>query len=287
VRNQNQNPLQGNRGQEPATIHTTQYSPARRAQPYSPLDKALILAAWGFDVLPLNGKRPYNRHGLKAATTNCVQINHWWKQWPQANCGARPPAWAVVLDIDPRNGGEETWAEINGAPGYPTDTLVTRTGSGGAHIWYRLPYAGSIRGQAGAGIDVKTHAGYLVMPGSIHPDTGQPYTVARWCDPAELPELPSHLRRHVYKPARPARPQLPVNLQHSGDGSHLVKFMENAPDGERNRILYWCARTAMDEGLDVFADLATAAGVAGLEDSEIHQTITSARRAGHTAGGAA
>lgn len=264
-------------------------TPARQSQWYSPLDKALILAAWGFDVLPLNGKRPYNAHGLKEATTDTSQITRWWKQWPHANCGARPPSWAVVLDIDPRNGGEETWDEINGAPGYPypTDTLVVRTGSGGVHIWYRLPYTGSIRGHAGNGIDIKTHAGYLVMPGSIHPDTGQPYTVAHWCNPAQLPELPSHLRRHVYKPVRLARPQPPVNLQYKGDSSHLVTFMENAPDGERNRILYWCARTAIDEGLDVLADLATAASVAGLEDSEIRKTINSARRAGHTTGGAA
>lgn len=242
------------------------------------VDKALRLAAHGLEVGHLDGKRPLTRHGFKDFTTNPMQIRKWWQAYPNANIGARPPKWAVVLDIDPRNGGLATWQRLTGKSTHPTDTLVTLTGSGGWHIWYRLPYAAPIRGHAGEGIDIKACNGYLVMPGSIHPDTGKPYTVANWCSVRRLPELPVLLRKHVYTtPPKPA-PVIPRNLQRkSTTGQYLVDWFADAQPGSRNMMLFWAACRALENGYDILDDLAATAEQIGLPPLEVHRTINSAR----------
>ncbi|HIW95181.1 MAG TPA: bifunctional DNA primase/polymerase [Candidatus Corynebacterium gallistercoris] len=242
------------------------------------VDKALRLAAHGLEVGHLDGKRPLTRHGFKDFTTNPMQIRRWWSQHPTANIGARPPKWTVVLDIDPRNGGLETWQHLTGKSTHPTDTLVTLTGSGGWHIWYRLPYAAPIRGHAGDGIDVKARNGYLVMPGSIHPDTGRAYECVNWCALADLPELPTQLRKHVYTaPPKPA-PVIPRNLQRKTTGAHLVRWLADAQDGSRNLMLFWAACRAVEHGYDILPDLAATAEAIGLPADEVARTITSAKR---------
>lgn len=243
------------------------------------VDKALRLAAHGLEVGHLNGKRPLTPRGFKDFTTDPDQIRKWWQAYPNANIGARPPEWAVVLDIDPRNGGMETWQQLTGKTVHPTDTLVTLTGSGGWHIWYRLPYAAPIRGHAGKGIDVKARNGYLVMPGSTHPDTGQPYEVANWCSLRRLPELPLVLRKHVYTPPPKPAPVIPRNLQRrrAATGEHLVEWLADALPGSRNSMLFWAACRALENGYDVLDALAATAEQIGLPPTEVHRTINSAR----------
>lgn len=242
------------------------------------VDKALRLAAHGLEVGHLDGKRPLTRRGFKDFTTDANQIRKWWRKHPDANIGARPPKWAVVLDIDPRNGGLETWQRLTGTSTHPTDTLVTLTGSGGWHIWYRLPYAAPIRGHAGEGIDIKARNGYLVMPGSIHPDTGKPYTVANWCSLRKLPELPLLLRKHVYTTPPKPKPVIPHNLQRtSTTGQYLVDWLADAQPGSRNSMLFWAACRAFENGYDILDDLAATAEQIGLPPLEVHRTINSAR----------
>lgn len=248
----------------------------RRAWPVSQQHtEAIVWASWGLEIGALNGKAPYTRHGFKDFTTDQDTLNTWWGKWPTANIGARPPAYAVVLDVDVRSGGLESWREITGSAAYPTDTLVTITGTGGAHVWYRLPYTGALNGKAAPGIDVKHHSGYLVMPGSTHPATGELYRCTNWCDPAELPELPHTWRKHVYKPLRPARPVIPVNLRTTNpDG--LVKFVEQLGDGDRNNGLFWAVCVALEDGLDIVDDLAAAGESIGLTATEVQATVRSA-----------
>src|SRR5260370_30372544 len=56
------------------------------------------------------GKHPRTQHGFKDATTDAETIRIWLKKWPTANIAI--PAGAasgwLVLDIDPRNGGNES-----------------------------------------------------------------------------------------------------------------------------------------------------------------------------------
>ncbi|WP_226340168.1 bifunctional DNA primase/polymerase [Corynebacterium sp. 366] len=282
---QKENPRPENRGHTPPragrgtlTTDTTTLHSAQHAEAYA-------LTKWGFEVGALNGKAPYTRHGFKDFTTDERTLERWWRKWPTANIGARPPSWAVVLDVDVRSGGLDSWETITGTPNYPTNTIVTITGTGGAHVWYRLPYTAPLNGVAAPGIDVKHHSGYLVMPGSIHPTTGRKYRCARWCVPEKIPELPHLWRKHVYKPPRPARRAMPVNLQ-AKDIAGLVRFVESLQEGGRNNGLWWAILTALERGHDI-APLVAAGESIGLPATEISAVVRSARARATRRGGEA
>lgn len=154
------------------------------------LNAALAYARLGWAVLPLHsptgkggacscslgkdcgrntGKHPRTARGHIDATTNEQQIRQWWRQWPDANVGIRTGAASglLVLDIDPRNGGDETlekYIEDNGP--LPKSPSV-KTGSNGRHYFYTfVPATKSIPLQGG--IDIKSDGGYVVAPPSRH-----------------------------------------------------------------------------------------------------------------------
>lgn len=236
--------------------------------------EAWKLAEWGFNIGPLNGKIPYTAHGVKDFTTDLDQIEKWWTRWPTANIGARVFKGHVVVDIDPRNGGTDTWAELTDGRHLPA-TLTTRTGSGGLHYWFKLPRAGELRGSAGAGVDLKSNGGYLVMPGSIHPATGGYYRCEQWTPPADLPLLPEWLSPAVYKPAPAPRALVLYSSTAKGDG--LVNAVLSAGEGQRNNVLYWAAKRANEEGLPLVDALLDAAATIGLTEAEARRTIQSAQ----------
>ena len=78
-------------------------------------EAALTYASWGWHVIPVvpNGKIPATQHGVKDATTDPEQIAIWWAQNPEFNIGiaAGVKSGIVVFDVDPRNGGEESWSK--------------------------------------------------------------------------------------------------------------------------------------------------------------------------------
>ena len=236
--------------------------------------EAITWATWGLNVGPLKGKQAFTARGVYGFSSSTAYVDYWWGRYPDANIGAAVPPGHVVVDIDPRNGGDSTWDALTTGHELPP-TLVTRTGSGGRHIWFRLPYARPVRGSAGPGIDLKARGGYLVMPGSIHPDTGRLYRVEQWSFPTAM--LPTWLAPHVYRPAPKPRVIAPILTAGNGDG--LVRLVAEAADGNRNRALYWAARRAAADGLDLEDQLHAAALTAGLEDLEARRTIASARRA--------
>lgn len=240
---------------------------------------AVTLAGWGFKVGPLNGKIPLTEHGHKDFTNSIGQVDLWWARWPQANIGARVFAGHAVIDIDPRNGGDVTWRKLTAGRELPT-TLITRTGSGGRHLWFKLPYQREVRGTAGEGIDIKTDRGYLVMPGSYHPGTGGLYVCEQWASPAVLP---AWLEKYVYKPVLKPVEYTPKSGKKSGNG--LVKKVASAPQGERRNVFFWAACRNYEEDLNIEEDLREAARAIALPESEIEKTLLGAQ--GHIKGVAA
>jgi len=167
---------------------------------------ALAYAAAGYQVFPLRGKQPFGNcpaceprssryrphqasecghelcHGLYAATSDSGRVGRWWARWPQATIGARVPASLLVVDVDPRHGGLERLAELERQHGPlpPTRVSISGRGDGGEHRWF-LHLGGRLSAaQLGAGVDLKTHRGYVLLPPSRHPTTGQPYC---WAEP--------------------------------------------------------------------------------------------------------
>ena len=84
----------------------------------------------------------------------------------------------IVYDIDPRNGGLESYQKLRE---YFSRTFKVATGGGGFHYYYRLPqgFDKSLRKDLKGyyGIDIKTSTGCLVAPESTHPN-GQMYRIA-------------------------------------------------------------------------------------------------------------
>lgn len=229
------------------------------------------MLARGFSAGPLRGKIPLTAHGVQDFTTDRTVIAAWARRYPGCNWGVTQPG-VVALDVDPRNGGSV--GALNLRPDH--QTLTIRTGSGGWHLYYRHtgPAAGKVRGIPG--VDVKAGGrGYLVCPGSIHPDTAKPYVLHRDTAIAKLPE---HLLALIAVPTF-TPPSAPVRA--SGDRwDGLVRSVAEAQEGNRNGTLFWAAaRAAADQApAAVYSALAAAAHGIGLGAAEIQQTITSAQR---------
>lgn len=232
------------------------------------LQHALGYAAADVPVIPLRGKHPRTAHAKDDATDDPKVITEWWTRWPDANIGVRPPAGIVVLDVDPRNGGDGELHRLQVEHGLLPRTLTCRTGSGGLHIW--LAYLGATRGKLGAGIDVKTNSGYLVAPPSVHPDTGRPY---RWVDQSPTASAPAWVRRLLSPPAVRRRP---VGAA-SGSLAGLLRVVLDATDGELNNRLYWACCRACEDGLDN-AELVDAAVAKGHPRRGAENTALSASR---------
>ena len=138
---------------------------------------ALKYADRGWPVLPLRGKVPRVDGGYKAATTDPEQIKEWWTRWPDADIGIRTgiESGLVVLDVDPRNGGDESLAALIEEHGGLPPTPEVATGGGGSH--YYLAYPEGLdeplkKKVLSPGLDLLADGAYVVAPPSTHKSGG-------------------------------------------------------------------------------------------------------------------
>lgn len=150
------------------------------------VEHALSYARAGWRVFPVHGwrdgcctcgdpscenpaKHPLTQHGLHDATCNEAAIRRWWGRWPDANIGVRAEDIGVVVDVDPRNGGEESLDRIFADHGGMPDTVEVLTGGGGRHFYLRTPHAVS-KGKLPSypGIDIQAAGSYVIAPPSLH-----------------------------------------------------------------------------------------------------------------------
>jgi hypothetical protein len=118
------------------------------------------------------GKHPRTGRGLNDATADAVIIERWWRTWADANVGIATGTVSgiVVLDVDPRHGGNESLGDLQLAHGPLPKTPIVITGGSGKHIFFRHP-GGHVPNSSGAlasGIDVRGDGGYVVAPPSNH-----------------------------------------------------------------------------------------------------------------------
>jgi hypothetical protein len=132
---------------------------------------------WRLSVLPLivGSKEPHGRsvpHGYRDASSDPEVIQNWWLRAPRANVGiACAPSRILVIDIDPRNGGDETFGSLVHTLGELPTTWRTITPGGGVHYYLHHNDDEELHG-LGDGVDVK-YRGYVVAPPSIHPNGGR------------------------------------------------------------------------------------------------------------------
>ncbi len=109
----------------------------------------------------------------------------------RGNVGLRLDDEHFVIDVDPRNGGAESYERL--MTDYPQpEAPVVITGSEGYHVFLRKPAGLEIVGglQAYPGIDFKKKGGYVVAAGSVHPETERTYHLDPLADFSDLSAVP-------------------------------------------------------------------------------------------------
>jgi hypothetical protein len=203
------------------------------------LDFARGYARFGWQSFPClpKDKKPMVRWA-DVATTEDNMLAGWWDTTPDANigiaCGKR--SGVVVLDVDAGHGGYESMADLVEKYGKLPDTPVSKTGSGGEHIFFKHPGV-EIRnsaGKLGQGLDIRGDGGYVVAPPSLHPN-GNRY---EW----------------VVKPSQTALADMPewmINLLREREALNHQQVNTNKAvvSGERNNALAQLAGSMRRKGL--------------------------------------
>jgi putative DNA primase/helicase len=116
------------------------------------------------------GKHPSTRHGFKDATADMAQIKLWWTRAPLANVAIATGrlSGVLVLDVDPRNGGNESLADLLAEFGPLPPTATALTGGDGQHYYFAHP-GGYVKSRTlRPGLDFKADGGYVIAPPSLH-----------------------------------------------------------------------------------------------------------------------
>ena len=143
---------------------------------------ARMLGNAGYLVFPCRpfSKMPATKNGFKDASNDYLDIDAWFDNDRGYNlavaCGPQPNGVNLLaVDIDPKNGGNESWKALTDEHGVP---LAPRheTPSDGFHVFFDVPDSLSRTGvhALGAGIDTRGDGGYVVVPPSqLHNDDGE------------------------------------------------------------------------------------------------------------------
>lgn len=154
-------------------------------QPDARLRAAIVYARlFHFRVFPVDGKIPFKgTHGHKDASSDEKAILEMWKEHPTGNVGIATGELVDVVDVDPRNGGEE----------WEVKTPSVKTGGGGWH-YYFASRCEKLPKQIKPGVDLKSVGGYIVAPPSIHPN-GKRYVWDQRIEKVPLAPLPSWIKK--------------------------------------------------------------------------------------------
>ena len=201
------------------------------------IEAAVEAAGQGFAVFPVQGKRPLVSW---RADSTCVPDEVRAMPWAEASgigvdCGK---SGLVVIDIDDLS----AVPHLNEQVGWDTtadETLISRTGRGGMHIFYR---AGAPEGRNSAskvvpGVDIRGSGGFVVIPPSAH-ENGNQYTWVKRHDPAPIPER--MVQVFNYREDRVPN-NLPASISHEKWGLAALHAgahdIESSPPGQRNNEL--------------------------------------------------
>jgi hypothetical protein len=249
---------------------------------------ALELAREGVEVFPCGpDKAPRTRSGFHDASSDEDVVSGW--SWDDATIGAAIPAGTVVLDVDPRNGGDATMRALKEAGHKLPRTRVVKTGGGGTHYYFRVPDDVELRAHLGEGVDVKRAGrGYVIVP----PSDG--YRLLRNEPPADLPDWLLDSLRAPERTTLDGAASAPKFMPWEDGTAYGTAALERtlgrlavAPEGGRNDALnkaaFAVAQLVAGGELDAEksqAALEDVAERAGLRPDETRKTLASGWEAG-------
>lgn len=255
------------------------------------LEWALFHAAAGFWVFPIvqNGKTPRHAGWQKQATRNPAEIKRLWAgNNSNCNIGAYTSRFnddlaMVVVDVDNKNGknGDDTIFDLD-MDGYPLPlTYQNITASGGRHLVYWADKAVKQGAQViGAGLDIRSRGGYIVMAGST---IGDKSYVMKSGDVTKCPDwLYSKLLLATNVAVKYKVDTSKIDPQRARE--RAVKYLDDVdmPDeGQRNEVLYKVACEIRDRGCDEIVTLELLSEwndtwESPLDEDELENTIHSA-----------
>jgi hypothetical protein len=116
------------------------------------------------------GKHPFSRlapNGFKDATVDQEKARNWFTNYPDAGL-AIATGNVIVIDIDPRNGGDVSLRELEQQHGALPRTWRCATGGGGWHVFFSPPAGIEFKAELAPGIDIKGNGGYVLAAPSLH-----------------------------------------------------------------------------------------------------------------------
>lgn len=156
---------------------------------------ALAYAERDWSVVPVRPSAkapiiPWQEFQERCASVD--EIRKWFDRWPEANVGIVTGVISglIVIDVDPRHGGDESLAKWEVTHGPLPRTVEAVTGGGGRHIYFSSGDI-TLRNMVGVaeGIDVRAEGGMIVAPPSRHP-SGKLYRWRKGHSPKDIEVAP-------------------------------------------------------------------------------------------------
>lgn len=153
------------------------------------LDAACLCAERGLHVIPVwrprdgicacprgadcisPGKHPAIDGWQTSGSTDMMVLRDWFaadRHNIGVVCGSSN---IVVVDVDPRNGGRETFDALVGDHGPLPETVTADSGGGGTHYLFRRPH-GDLESKLGKGVDLLRDSRQFLVEPSVHPSGG-------------------------------------------------------------------------------------------------------------------
>lgn len=192
-------------------------------------DHALAWAARGFRVFPLiaGGRLPKMAEFYNVATADRDTVFAAWSDpvtgWPlDHNIGVSTDD-MIVVDADEKKGKQGLASYV--ALDLPLDTLTIRTPSGGKHFYLTGPSKSLSVEKLGSGLDIRSHHGYVIAPGSVVPEG-----VYEIDHDVPVAAAPPHLIAKLDEPRERSAPVVATDLDSEFAVARATKYLaEEAP----------------------------------------------------------
>jgi putative DNA primase/helicase len=164
-------------------------------------------------------KHPREKNWPSQASGDLEVVSGWPRRWPGCNLGIATGAASgvVVIDVDPKNGGDVSLKRFMAEHGRFPSTPLQRTPSGGWHFVFRAPthpVSNAPLGRDYPGIDIRADGGQIVAAPSRTPVGAYSWRLSPTDTP--LADLPSAVLERLQR--GPARSVTPVGAPDTARG---------------------------------------------------------------------